>query len=404
MEVLHTLGCCYEGCYDDMDYGVWKREAVDAVDALAEPVRSLNSVAAAAAAAEKAHSGSRKRTRAGRSKMFYDLNIPYTTNHAELQRTLAFVAELGYNTIALSVNLSGKFPADLTSPIPSPLPFSVPPKLHILTRCTLTLTDPSQNFRLPSLTTIYDLLAIRPTSEKTLQQTCLSLPTIDIISLDCTLRYPFYFRQTTLLAAVERGIRFEICYAQGILGTGEARRNLISNATQLVRATRGGRGIIVSSEAQRALACRGPWDVVNLGIGWGLVKERAVEALQREARGVVVGAEMRRRSYRGVVDVIHGGEKPVGEKVDGKGKTQGLKGKEKVVNGGKRKAGDSVGADGAGEDVEKPPSKRELKRRAAKARKAVAVEKADGTEKGAKNSTETKENDDVPMAEDNDQG
>ncbi len=56
---------------------------------------------------------------------------------------------------------------------------------------------------------------------------------------------------------------------------------------------------MICSEAQRALACRGPWDVVNLGIGWGLGKERAVEALQREARGVVVGAEMRRRSYRG---------------------------------------------------------------------------------------------------------
>ncbi|KAI4101411.1 MAG: hypothetical protein LQ339_005060 [Xanthoria mediterranea] len=359
--------------------------------------------------------------------MFYDLNIPYTTNHAELQRTLAFVAELGFNTIAISVSLSGKLPTDLvraynsniptkpenphqlipiqfqTSPIPSPLPFSIPPTLHILTRCTLTLSDPSQNHRLTSLTSLYDLLAIRPTSEKTLQQTCLSLPTIEIISLDCTIRYPFYFRQSTLLAAIDRGIRFEICYAQGILGAGEARRNLISNATQLVRATRG-KGIVLSSEAQRALACRGPWDVVNLGIGWGLEKERAVEALQREARGVVVGAEMRRRSYRGVVDVVYGGEKPVVEE-KGKGKNLGGKGKEMVGKGGKRKAGDSVDAgEVVVDEAEKPPSKRELKRRAAKARKAVATGKADGSDNAVEESTKTKENGDVAMANSKDQG
>ncbi|KAI4253574.1 MAG: hypothetical protein L6R42_007534 [Xanthoria sp. 1 TBL-2021] len=58
--------------------------------------------------------------------MFYDLNVPYTTNHAELQRTLAFVAELGYNTIALSVNLSGKLPTDLVRPYKHPNP-SIPP-------------------------------------------------------------------------------------------------------------------------------------------------------------------------------------------------------------------------------------------------------------------------------------
>ncbi|KAL8995512.1 MAG: hypothetical protein Q9169_004772 [Polycauliona sp. 2 TL-2023] len=330
--------------------------------------------------------------------MFYDLNLPYTTNHADLQRTLAFLAELGYNTVALSISLSGKLPADLTSPIPSPLPFSIPPSLHIINRCTLVLTDTSQNHRLSSLTGIYDLVAIRPTSEKTLQQSCLSLPTIDIISLDCSIRYPFYFRQSTLLAAVDRGIRFEICYAQGILGAGEARRNLISNAAQLVRATRGGRGIIVSSEAQRALACRGPWDVVNLGIGWGLKKERAVEALQREARGVVVGAEMRRRSFRGVVDVVYGGEKPVVEKMGGKGKNQSAKGGEKMANGVKRKADDSMDVKEGGQDAEKPPSKRELKRRAAKARKVVADEKANGPDDNVEDPKQTKEHGDTAMA------
>ncbi|KAL8733527.1 MAG: hypothetical protein Q9181_003542, partial [Wetmoreana brouardii] len=186
--------------------------------------------------------------------MFYDLNVPYTANHGELQRSLAFLAELGYNTLALSHTITGKLPTDLTCPIPSPLPFPTPAGLRLITRCTLHLSDPSQNHRITTLANNYTLLAIRPTSEKALQSACLSLPpTIDIISLDCSIRYPFYFRQKTLLAAIERGIRFEICYGVGLLGSGEQRRNLISNATQLVRATKG-RGVVVSSEAGRALA------------------------------------------------------------------------------------------------------------------------------------------------------
>lgn len=136
---------------------------------------------------------------------------------------------------------------------------------------------------------------------------------------------------------------------------------------------------------------------MNLGIGWGLGKERAVEAVQREARGVVVGAEMRRRSYRGVVDVVYGGEKPVvEEKV--KGKNQGGKG-------GKRKAGDSVdAAEMVVDEAEKPPSKRELKRRAAKARKAVAIDKAGGPDNAVEESATTKENDYVATANSKDQG
>lgn len=161
---------------------------------------------------------------------------------------------------------------------------------------------------------------------------------------------------------------------------------------------------MLSSEAQRALACRGPWDVVNLGVGWGLGKERAVEALQKEARGVVVGAEMRRRSYRGVVDVVYGGEKPaVGKK--GNEKNLGGKGKEMAAKGGKRKAGDSVDAtEVVVDEAEKPPSKRELKRRAAKARKAVATEKAGDPNNAVEESTTTKENADVAMANSKDQG
>lgn len=114
---------------------------------------------------------------------------------------------------------------------------------------------------------------------------------------------------------------------------------------------------MISSEAKRALACRGPWDVINLASVWGLGQERGREAVGNEARSVVVQAEMKRRSFRGVVDVIYGGEKPE--------RTIRNEGGEKNSNG-KRKA-DSIEKQIGGEEA-KPLSKREQKRQAKRAR------------------------------------
>lgn len=143
------------------------------------------------------------------------------------------------------------------------------------------------------------------------------------------------------------------------MGDGQGRRNLISNATQLIRATRGGRGLIISSEAKVAAACRGPWDAINLAAVWGLGQERGYEAMSKEARAVVVAAQLKRTSYRGVVNVVYGGEKPEKEQQIKSGAETGV-----VVNGTKRKA-DALGDGKAGAE-EKPLSKTQMKKRAKK--------------------------------------
>ena len=128
------------------------------------------------------------------------------------------------------------------------------------------------------------------------------------------------------------------------------------------------------------MACRGPWDVVNLAAVWGLGQERGFEAVSKECRNVVVTAGLKRTSYRGVVDVVYGGEKPAavveGEKEEG-GKGEG----KEAVNGQKRKA-DII------ESAEKPLSKRQMKRQAHQARLAAASEKEDvaaGADDGTEN-------------------
>lgn len=303
--------------------------------------------------------------------MFYDLSIPWTTDFTELQRTLNLLAELEYNVVALNHIIRGKVPADISCPIPEKLPFEVPARLKILRRCTLVLSDTSQNHRLSSLSANYDIFALRPTEEKGLLLSCTSLE-CDLVSLDLTIRYPFHFKFKTLGAAMQRGVRIEICYAAGLTSQDPiARRNLISNATSLIRATRS-RGIVLSSEAPRAVACRGPWDVINLAAVWGLSQERGREAIGKEARAVIVQAEMKRRSFRGVIDVVYGGEKPETRE----------NAQDQSKNGGqKRKAGAiSTGPPAAGEEV--TISKREKKRRAKAAREeSQAAEAAKTTTK-----------------------
>ena len=279
---------------------------------------------------------------------------------------------MGYETVALNQSITGKVPAEIVNAIPDPLPLRVPSKLKVLRRCTLHLSDPSQNHRLSQLSTAYDLFVLRPMTEKAFQQACLSLE-CDIISLDFNIRHPFYFQIKTVKAALERGIKFEICYAPGILNSdnGISRRNLLSNATQLIRATRGS-GIVISSEAKRAVACRSPADIINLSVLWGLTQERGLEAVGREARSAVIQAGIKRRSFRGVIDFINPGTRP--ERLVAREKTN--KGAE---YNNKRKA-DHLQTEVEGdESLPKPISKREQKRRDKKAQKEVL--ELEGTEK-----------------------
>ena len=85
-----------------------------------------------------------------------------------------------------------------------------------------------------------------------------------------------------------------------------------------------------------------------------------MEAVGKEARSVVVQAEMKRRSFRGVIDVVYGGEKPVREPENPtKGKQEKGKRKAEVLEEGGVAKGDAT---------PKPISKREQKRQAKKAR------------------------------------
>lgn len=173
--------------------------------------------------------------------------------------------------------------------------------IRSISRLTITVEDISVNYNIASTSREFEVLAVRPTNEKTLQHACTQMD-VDIISLDLSVRLPFYLKHSTIGSAISRGVYLEICYAAGLNDT-TARRHLLSNAANLVRATRG-RGLIVSSEASTALGLRGPYDIINLATFWGLSQERGRDAIGENARKVLVKAETRRSVHKGVLRII----------------------------------------------------------------------------------------------------
>lgn len=192
-----------------------------------------------------------------------------------------------------------------------------------------------------------------------------------------------------LQVAIGAGKRLEICYSMGLMGDAKFRVNLISNATQLIRATKG-RGLLMSSggegggarmAASAAAGLRGPWDVINLAAVWGLGQEKGFEAMSKEPRGIVVRGKLKRTGYRGAVDVIYGGEKPAvafGKDAKEAAGAAG-KGKQKWKQGGQQKKDENQqqglkrkaeGEVPSSENGEQPMSKRQQKKLAHAARVA----------------------------------
>lgn len=113
----------------------------------------------------------------------------------------------------------------------------------------------------------YDLIAARPQNDADFHYCCMT-GEIDIISLKLQDRFQFKLKLNLVQEAIKRGIMFEICYALGLKDM-NARRVFISNACNLVKATKG-RNIVISSGAKDLFDQRAPWDVVNLACVLGM--------------------------------------------------------------------------------------------------------------------------------------
>eukprot|EP00112_Aurelia_sp_Birch-Aquarium-sp1_P026067 Seg900.8 transcript_id=Seg900.8/GoldUCD/mRNA.D3Y31 product="putative ribonuclease P protein subunit 3" protein_id=Seg900.8/GoldUCD/D3Y31 len=254
------------------------------------------------------------------ANLFYDLNVPIEDNLEATVKKVERLIRFGYHVIALNKNHTipnvkrkrgGKKveegngrPNDVSTQITCERVASMlkekPDNFKILSRITVNLESQEQVRVLQNdYVQSFDLIAIRPANEKLFQQACLSLEHADILSMDLDSKIPFRMKHNTLGAAVERGVYLEVSYASAIRST-SLRQNVLANGISLVKRSKG-RGVIISSNAENFMEIRGPNDVSNLGVMFGLKEAKSKLAISKNCHDVILHAYSRKHTAKCVI-------------------------------------------------------------------------------------------------------
>ncbi|KAJ2395364.1 RNA-binding RNA processing protein rpp1 [Coemansia sp. RSA 2559] len=272
--------------------------------------------------------------------MFYDLNIalPDSAGRAggqissqdwtRIAQTIDRAREFGYNVIALNQTIYGKLTPEHHSiwksvPDVSGAIYSwdrgtgarinsnatgrVPRDgIRVLRRLTLVVSDASHGLSISSsgggLASEYDIVAVRPTSEKYLLAAIGgSWDTVDLISLDMGSRWGFFVKHKPAGQALSSGYAFEISYKPALTDS-TTRQQWVSNASSIVRMTRG-KGLVWTSGASQPFDMRSPYDITALGEALQLNGDLSKRALSTHSRAVLLHAFTRANTLKAVISV-----------------------------------------------------------------------------------------------------
>ncbi|XP_076856324.1 ribonuclease P protein subunit p30 [Brachyhypopomus gauderio] len=241
---------------------------------------------------------------------FMDLNILAVTDKKKLQSTIETAAHLGYSTVAINYVVE---PQQKKQQIPKPQSMTelfekfpiVQGKsrpIKVLNRLTVVATDAS-HFRPSDEYKSFDILAVYPKTEKLFHAACMTYD-VDIICIAATEKQPFHFKRSPLNGAIERGVSFEVSYTAAIRDS-TMKKYTIANAINLTEVCKG-KNVILTSGAEAPIELRGPYDIANLGLVFGLSDGDAKAALSTNCRSVVLHGETRGTA----VGIIHTMKRP----------------------------------------------------------------------------------------------
>lgn len=229
--------------------------------------------------------------------VYMDLNIIAISDKKRLQNIIETAAHLGYSTVAINYVVE---PQQKKQQIPKPLSASelceklpiVQGKsrpIKVLNRLTVVATEAS-HFRPSSEYKNFDILAVYPKTEKLFHAACMTYD-VDIISIATTEKQPFYCKRSPVNGAIERGVFFEISYTAAIRDS-TMKKYTIANAINLVDVCKG-KNVILTSGVENPLELRGPYDIANLGLVFGLSEGDAKAAVSTNCRSVILHGETR---------------------------------------------------------------------------------------------------------------
>ncbi|KAK9530971.1 hypothetical protein VZT92_012442 [Zoarces viviparus] len=238
--------------------------------------------------------------------VFMDLNLSFTAERSRLKTLIETAAHLGFSTVAINYVFEPATKKKQEIPTPTPIKELIDElpvvqgryrPIRVLNRLTVVMSD-SSHFR-PNAAEYrcFDLLSVQPTTEKLFHAACM-IYDVDIICISVTEKLPFFFKRAPVNGAIDRGVVFEVSYSAAIRDS-TRRRYTIANAISLMESCKG-KNVILSSAAEKPLELRGPYDITNLGLLFGLSDRDAKEAVSSTCRSVVLHAETR-KSASGIV-------------------------------------------------------------------------------------------------------
>ncbi|XP_058447661.1 ribonuclease P protein subunit p30 [Malaya genurostris] len=236
---------------------------------------------------------------------FCDLCVPYNSSVKELKEILKELQDLGYKNVAIEqvydhINNPGDKKND---PIPAAADLSILSKelkghLRLLNRLTIIYADNSVTLIMNRSANLrrYHLLSVVPTTDDAFQHACQTV-NCDIISYNNDTVRGKMSRKYYFLA-VSRNIMFEIKYGPAIINSNH-RKDIINRAHRYHSYGKS-KNVIITSEARNRFHVRGPYDIANLGLIFGLSEEQSKNAILGAPRKILIAAEARRLGKAGL--------------------------------------------------------------------------------------------------------
>lgn len=240
-------------------------------------------------------------------KSFYDMCVQDKCyNSHDFKLTAKKFVEYGYKTVAINQTIEEetlesnkkKKKGDRETNEIVPVPISLKsekicPGLKILNRLTVAFTERSTLYKVMQSEQFkkYHIFAVIPKSNEALQFVCDSVDT-DIISFDPSDSRTLKLNRKICNMMLEKGVFFELMYFPTIQDT-TCRRNIINKA-HLYHQYGKSRNIIITSGALNHLSLRAPYDVINIGLLFGLGEEQSKSAISSACKDLINRAVGRR--------------------------------------------------------------------------------------------------------------
>ncbi|EGV63516.1 RNA-binding RNA processing protein rpp1 [Yamadazyma tenuis] len=245
----------------------------------------------------------------------YDLNVPWPRNNYEkltdeqvvgLRNVIVTLYSLKVYKVAINFEIDESIRLPVNSPqeinpikVPEIIDVAKFPGLSVYTRLTVVVNDSSKLVSFNKFQNYFDLVAIKPVSEKALQLSIINL-NIDLISVALSSRLNFYLKHKIVGQAIKKGVKFEICYDSLISSSSSmSRKHLISNLIQLIRATRSN-GVVIAGGCTDAINVRSLNNIVNFFETLGL-KRNKINQFIENSRYVLMNGRLRINSYKQVI-------------------------------------------------------------------------------------------------------